>query len=138
MRYRDVAVVPAIWSHVETIAIREDTMRKEPAQPDLEQRPVHRHEHRRWMGLEPSIVVVGLVVAMGFGFHEHHKLNEANARLGAYAGSETVQQQLQRARDLEQREEQAEAPAEPEIGAAGPIRQREPARSADDDDGISE
>jgi hypothetical protein len=89
------------------------------------------------MGLEPSIVVVSLVVAMGFGFHEHHKLNDANARLRAYAGSETVQQQLQHARDLEQREEEAEAPAKPEIGAAGPILKPEPARSADDD-GISE
>lgn len=108
-------------------------MSNEPAQPDLEQRPVHRHEHRGWMGLEPSIIVVSLVVATGFGFHEHHQLNEANARLNAYAGSETVQQQLQRARDLEQREEEAEAPAKPEIGAAGPNLKREPVRDADDE-----
>ena len=112
-------------------------MSKEPAQPDLEQRPAHRHEYRGWMGLEPSIVVVSLVIAMGFGFHEHSQLNATNARLNAYAGSETVQQQFQRARDLEQREEEAEAPAKPEIGAAGPIPKREPAHGADDD-GISE
>ena len=60
-------------------------MSEQLAQPDVEQPLVHRPEHRAWMGLEPSIVVVSLVVAMGFGFHEHHKLNEANARLSAYA-----------------------------------------------------
>jgi len=73
------------------------------------------------------------LVAMGFGFREHSQLNATNARLNAYVGSETVQQQFQRARDLEQREEEAEAPAKPEIGAAGPIPKREPAHGADDD-----
>jgi len=108
-------------------------MSEKPAQPDPGQPQVHRPGHHVWMGLEPSIVMVSLIVALGFGFHEHHQLNVANARLSAYPASETAQPRLERARALEQREEESEVSARSEMGAARPDLQQEPAGSADDD-----